>query len=64
MWGTPGTPLTSRGPFPPSLVGAKVKDKTQTALNTVVCNGTITLQEAQQIIKTDWFKYYRDHVLK
>ncbi len=22
----------------------------------------MTLQEAQQIIATDWFKYYRDHV--
>jgi hypothetical protein len=64
MWGTPGTPLTSRGPFPPSLVGAKAKDKTETALNTAVCKGTLTLQEAQQIIQTDWFKYYRDHVLK
>jgi len=25
---------------------------------------TLTLQEAQQIIATDWFLYYRDHVLK
>ena len=56
--------MTSRGPFPPSLVGAKAKDKTETALNTAVCSGTLTLQEAQQIIKTDWFKYYRAHVLK
>jgi len=64
MWGTPGTPLTSRGPFPPSLVGAKAKDKTETALTTAVCNGTMTLHEAQMIIQTDWFKYYRDHVLK
>ena len=58
MWGTPGTPLTSRGPFPPSLVGAQAKDKTETALNTAVCNGTMTLQEAQHIIQTT---YYRDH---
>ena len=28
------------------------------------CHGTMTLQEAQHIIATDWFKYYRDHVLK
>jgi hypothetical protein len=62
MWGTPGTPLTSRGPLPPSLVGAKAKDKTENALNTAVCSGTMTLQEAQHIIATDWFKYYRDHV--
>ena len=24
----------------------------------------LTLHEAQQIIATDWFLYYRDHVLK
>ena len=64
MWGTPGTPLTSRGPFPPSLVGAKAKDRVENALNTAVRNGTMTLQEAQHIIATDWFKYYRDYVLK
>ena len=29
-----------------------------------VCNGTMSLQEAQQIFSTDWFQYYRDHVLK
>jgi len=29
-----------------------------------VCAGTLTLQEAQHIIVTDWFKYYRDNVLK
>jgi len=34
------------------------------ALNTAVCHSTMTLQEAQHIIATDWFKYYRDHVLK
>jgi len=27
-----------------------------------VCAGT--LHEAQQIIATDWFLYYREHVLK
>jgi len=64
MWGTPGTPLTSRGPFPSSIVGAKAKDQTEKALNTAICNGTMTLQEAQHAIATDWFKYYRDHVLK
>jgi len=56
--------LASRGPFLPSPVGAKAKDKTESALNTAVCNGTLTLLEAQDIIKTDWFKYYRGHVLK
>jgi hypothetical protein len=64
MWGTPATPLTARGPFPAHLVGAKAKDAVENALHKEVCAGTLTLKEAQQIVSTDWFKYYRDHVLK
>jgi len=64
MWGTPGTPLTSRGPFPRHLIGAKAKDAVENELHKEVCAGTLTLPEAQQIIATDWFRYYRDHVLK
>jgi hypothetical protein len=64
MWGTPATPLTSHGPFPSHLVGAKTKDRVENALNKAVCDGTLTLQDAQDIIATDWFKYYRDNVLK
>jgi len=64
MWGTPGTPLTSKGPFPHHLVGAKTKDAVENALHKEVCAGTLTLQEAQEIIRTDWFKYYQDNVLK
>ena len=40
------------------------QDRVENALNTAVCSGTMTLQEAQRTIATDWFKYYRDHVLK
>jgi len=63
-WGTPGHPLTHVGPFPAHLVGAKAKDATEGALKQEVCHGTLTLREAQFIIGTDWFKYYRDKVLK
>jgi len=28
-----------------------------------VCDGTLTLREAQYLIATDWFKYYREKVL-
>ncbi len=63
-WGTPGHLLTRLGPFPSHLVGAKAKDKTENALHTEVCHGTLTLREARFIIATDWFKYYRDKVLK
>ena len=64
MWGTPATPLTSQGPFPSHLVGAKTKDHVESALHKAVCDGSLTLQDAQHIIATDWFKYYRDNVLK
>ena len=64
MWGTPATPITSKGPFPPHLVGAKSKDAVENALHKEVCAGALTLKEAQNIISTDWFKYYRDKVLK
>ena len=63
-WGTPSHPLTSRGPFPAHLVGAKTKDAVENQLHREVCDGTLTLREAQFIIATDWFKYYRDKVLK
>jgi hypothetical protein len=63
-WGTPGHPLTSKGPFPSHLVGAKNKDAVENALHREVCAGTLTLREAQWIIATDWFRYYREKVLR
>jgi hypothetical protein len=63
-WGTPAHPLTHLGPFPAHLVGANAKDKTENALHVEVCQSTLTLRDAQFIIATDWFKYYRDKVLK
>jgi hypothetical protein len=62
-WGTPAHPLTSKGPFPSHLVGAKSKDAVENALYREVCAGTLTLREVQWIIATDWFKYYREKVL-
>ena len=38
--------------------GAHEKDKVENALHAEVCNGTMTLQEAQRIISTDWYAYY------
>jgi len=64
MWGTPATPLTSKRPFPHEIVGAKTKDQVETVLNREVCAGTLTLKEAQEIIAQDWYRYYRDRVLK
>jgi hypothetical protein len=57
-------PLTARGPCPPDLVGAKTKDAVENALHTEVCAGSLTLQAAQTVIATDWFKYYKEKILK
>jgi hypothetical protein len=56
--------LTARSPFPPELVGAKAKDAVENALHAEVCAGTLTLQAAQAIVATDWFKYYKEKILK
>lgn len=42
-------------PFP----GARDKDKVETSLHRDVCAGKITLKQAQEIIRTDWFAEYR-----
>jgi hypothetical protein len=36
----------------------------ENALHAEVCVGTLTLQAAQTIIATDWFKYYKEKILK
>ena len=64
MWGSPAHPLTHTGPFPPEIVGAKSKDWVETHLKGEVCAGRMTLKDAQDIIQTDWFKYYRYEKLK
>jgi hypothetical protein len=46
------------------VVGAKTKDKVENALRREVCQGTLTLREAQFIIATDWLRYYQEQVLK
>lgn len=41
--------------------GARVKDKVEGRLKKLVCNGTITLQEAQDAISTDWISSYKKY---
>jgi hypothetical protein len=38
--------------------GAHEKDRLENRLHKEVCNGMITLDEAQQAIKSDWYKAY------
>ena len=41
-----------------TCVGAREKDVVETSLAHRMCAGTITLDEARQIITTDWYKEY------
>jgi hypothetical protein len=45
------------------LNGARVKDRLENLLHVMVCNGSITLTEAQQEIATDWYLYYNSYGL-
>jgi len=61
--GHPRAPAHVPRSVPVASRRAKAKDATENALNGQVCRGTLTLREAQWIIATDWFKYYREKVL-
>lgn len=50
LWVEPPSPGHKPGAGPNNP-----KDVVETQLHTAVCNGTITLQQAQQAIATDWF---------
>ncbi len=45
-------------PDAPNTVGAHEKDKVENALHAEVCGGRITLQQAQETIRTDWYAYF------
>ena len=42
--------------------GARVKDRLEERLKTMVCRGELGLQPAQQAIATDWVSAYKKHV--
>lgn len=45
-------------PEPYAGTGARVKDKVENYLHREVCQGRMTLQEAQREIATDWYAVY------
>lgn len=57
-----GDPKSEKNLWPESYltqpVNAKDKDKVENELHKEVCAGKITLKEAQEIITTDWYKFY------
>jgi hypothetical protein len=42
--------------------GAHVKDKLENKLHSLVCDGMLTLEEAQKAIATDWIAAYEKYV--
>ncbi len=38
--------------------GAREKDVVESYLNRQICHGKLTLQQAQEILRTDWFAEY------
>jgi len=42
----------------PGQVGARAKDRVENALHAAVCRGDMTLQQAQDQIRTDWYAYF------
>jgi hypothetical protein len=60
-----GAPRDPRNLWPEAYdgpCGALVKDRLEDKLHTLVCNGTLTLAEAQQAIASDWEAAYRQFV--
>jgi len=45
-------------PDTPNKIGAHEKDKVENALHADVCAGRMTLQQAQETIRTDWYAYF------
>lgn len=52
LWPEPYTASIPNG-------GAKSKDSVENNLRKAVCGGTMTLVQAQTIISTDWYSYYK-----
>lgn len=42
--------------------GSHFKDKFENYLHTQICNGKMTVQEAQKQISEDWLKYYQGYI--
>ena len=44
------------------IYGARVKDRIETKMKTLVCNGTITLDTARTALMTDWVAAYHLYI--
>jgi hypothetical protein len=58
-----GAANDSRNLWPENGASPNLKDNVENRLHTLVCNGSMTLARAQQIIAYGWVKYYKTVVL-
>lgn len=54
-----GNPTDPKNLWPEKYPTARNKDQVEDFLHTEVCNGSITLAEAQKAITTDWYAIYQ-----
>jgi hypothetical protein len=60
-----GSPTDPKNLWPEpyaSSTGAMVKDRLESALHVLVCNGSLTLKTAQKAIATNWYTAYLKYV--
>ncbi len=62
LGGAPSDPKNLWPEYYNSSLGARVKDKVENALHTLVCHGLIKLKTAQKIIATNWRGAYAKFV--
>jgi hypothetical protein len=58
LWVQPYCPK-GNDPFKSGCWGAREKDMVETNLHRRICKGTLTIEEAQNIIRTDWVAEYK-----
>jgi hypothetical protein len=58
-----GAANDSRNLWPENGASPNLKDKVENALHTRVCNGSMTLANAQRIIALDWVSYYNQNLI-
>lgn len=59
LWPQLYCPDTGVAPKDKKCFGAREKDVVETSLHNRICKGEITLKEAQDIVKKDWFAEYK-----
>lgn len=58
LWPEAYCPVGNK-PLKTGCFGAREKDRVETSLHRQICNGSISIEQAQKIIRTDWVQEYK-----